>query len=138
MLGLAQYVHGNTITPFEKLILICSYIGETNLWTAGLSLASLTWLIGARLFKQHLRAKIPALKYIPEIFILVVVSTSESRLSRPKAGVNETTDLIPMVLIMFGAAYSRHGCIQARPQRDHCSRQARGGFRFAVRFAFPA
>ncbi|KAG7531952.1 hypothetical protein FFLO_03959 [Filobasidium floriforme] len=75
MLGLAQYVHGNTITPFEKLILICSYIGETNLWTAGLSLVSLTWLIGARLFKQHLRAKVPALKYIPEIFILVVVST---------------------------------------------------------------
>jgi hypothetical protein len=86
MLGLAQYVHGNTITPFEKLILICSYIGETNLWTAGLSLVSLTWLIGARLFKQHLRAKIPALKYIPEIFILVVVSTSESSLWRSEVG----------------------------------------------------
>jgi len=138
MLGLAQYVHGNTITPFEKLILICSYIGETNLWTAGLSLASLTWLIGARLFKQHLRAKIPALKYIPEIFILVVVSTSESRLSRPKAGVNETTDPIPLGLIVFGAARSRHGCLQAGFEGDHCAWQAGGGFGFAVRSAFPA
>jgi MFS superfamily sulfate permease-like transporter len=77
MLGLAQYVHGNTISPFDKLILIFSYIRETNIWTAGLSLVSLIWLIGARLFKQHLRGRIPALKYIPEIFILVVVSTSE-------------------------------------------------------------
>lgn len=82
MLGLAQYVHGNSITPFEKLILILSYIRETNLWTAGLSLVSLTWLIGARLFKQHLRSRVPALKYIPEIFILVVVSTSKHQSGR--------------------------------------------------------
>jgi len=77
MLGLAQYVHGSTITPFEKLILIIENVKNTNLWTASLSLVSLTWLIGARLLKQTLRGRLPVLKYIPEIFILVVVATGE-------------------------------------------------------------
>jgi hypothetical protein len=77
MLGLAQYVHGSTITPFEKLILIIENVKNTGLWTASLSLISLTWLIGARLLKQNLRGRLPVLKYIPEIFILVVVATGE-------------------------------------------------------------
>ena len=77
MLGIAQYVHGSTITPFEKLILIVENVKNTSLWTASLSLISLTWLIGARLLKQNLRGRLPVLKYIPEIFILVVVATGE-------------------------------------------------------------
>lgn len=77
MLGLARFFHRMSITPFEKLIQIFGYLGETNKWTATLSLCSLVWLIGVKVLKQSLRKKVPALKYVPEIFILVVVSTCE-------------------------------------------------------------
>jgi hypothetical protein len=74
MLGLAPYLHDTNIRPFEKFMFIVKHVKYANLWTAGLSLVSLTWLIGARILKQGLRSKVPALKFLPEIFLLAVCS----------------------------------------------------------------
>jgi MFS superfamily sulfate permease-like transporter len=129
MLGLAQYVHGSTITPFEKLILIIENIKNTSLWTASLSLISLTWLIGARLLKQNLRGRLPVLKYIPEIFILVVVATG---------GFALLTYQLRMLTASSSFKFSAHRSLQARLEGYRGPRQIGSGKGAAFRLAFSA
>lgn len=77
MLGLNGYLHDTTISTFSKFIFIIQHVKYTNMYTAGLSLICLVWLIGAKILKQTMGKKIKGLKYVPEIFVLVVVATCE-------------------------------------------------------------
>jgi hypothetical protein len=106
--------------------LIIENVKNTSLWTAGLSLASLTWLIGARLLKQKLRGRIPILKFVPEIFILAVVSTG--RLCSRMRGVRQMS---------HPSSFSHYRLLQARPERYRRLGQITGGIGDSLRCAFP-
>lgn len=75
MLGLnAILQHGSSMHPIDKLTFVVQNIGKTNIPTAILSAIALSVLIGAKSIKQYFK-DVRALRYIPEIFLTVVIST---------------------------------------------------------------
>jgi MFS superfamily sulfate permease-like transporter len=79
MLGLNHLLHNaHTQTPINKLVFLIQHISHTNPYTAIMSAVSLSCLIGAKIIKRLFGAKVKALKYFPEIFIIVVLATCES------------------------------------------------------------
>lgn len=83
MLGLNHLLHNaHTQTPINKLVFLIKHISFTNPYTAIMSAVSLTCLIGAKITKRAFGAKVKALKYVPEIFIIVVLATCTLRGSR--------------------------------------------------------
>jgi MFS superfamily sulfate permease-like transporter len=79
MLGLSRLLNTAVyMSPFHKFLFLCRHIHDLNPYTAIMSLVSLSCLIGARLAKQHTRGRAgKVLRYLPEIFIIVVISTGE-------------------------------------------------------------
>jgi MFS superfamily sulfate permease-like transporter len=76
MLGLTHLLKdAHTQTPINKLIFLVQHVSATNPYTAIMSAVSLTCLIGAKITKRLFGGKIRALKYFPEIFIIVAVAT---------------------------------------------------------------
>lgn len=75
MLGLSALLHGaSSLHPIEKLFFVIEHINQTNMHTAVLSAIALSILIGMRILKQRLQGWV---RYIPEIFLVVVASTGE-------------------------------------------------------------
>ncbi|KAG8929775.1 hypothetical protein FRC02_005088, partial [Tulasnella sp. 418] len=77
MLGLAHLEHlYNPHTTVDKfLFLLENAWTNTHTLTAIISFASLTCLILARIVKARLRPHFPAIFYIPEVFLFVVLAT---------------------------------------------------------------
>ena len=76
MLGLNYLLHNaHTQTPINKLVFLVKHISFTNRYTAIMSAVSLSCLIGAKITKRRFGAQVKALKYVPEIFIIVVLAT---------------------------------------------------------------
>lgn len=79
MLGLNHLLHNaHTQTPINKLVFLVQHISYTNPYTAIMSAVCLTCLIGAKLVKRLFGGKVRALKYFPEIFVIVVLATCRS------------------------------------------------------------
>jgi MFS superfamily sulfate permease-like transporter len=81
MLGLSHLISPNiSWTPLNKFIFLCQHISQVNIYTAIMSSVSLALLIGTKLTKQRAKGRIGrVLRFLPEIFIVVLVSTSEWR-----------------------------------------------------------
>lgn len=77
MLGLSALLHGaSSMHPIEKLFFVIEHVSKTNMHTATLSAVALSILIGMRIIKQRVGGWV---RYIPEIFLVVVASTGELR-----------------------------------------------------------
>lgn len=77
MLGLSHLLKdAHTQTPINKLVFLLHHLSATNPYTAIMSAVSLTCLIGAKIVKRLFGGKVRALKYFPEIFVIVAVATS--------------------------------------------------------------
>jgi MFS superfamily sulfate permease-like transporter len=84
MLGLSHLLHNaHTQTPINKLVFLIQHISDTNPYTAIMSAVCLTCLIGAKLVKRLFGGKVKALKYFPEIFVIVVAATCMSIMLGP-------------------------------------------------------
>ena len=84
MLGLSHLLHNaHTQTPINKLVFLIQHISDTNPYTAIMSAVCLTSLIGAKLVKRLFGGKVKALKYFPEIFVIVVAATCMSIMLGP-------------------------------------------------------
>lgn len=79
MLGLLSLLPtGTYMAPLDKFLFLCKSITQFNPPTAIVSLIGLGWLIGARLVKTRVKGAVGrVLRYLPEIFVLVVVATGE-------------------------------------------------------------
>lgn len=64
------------VTTVEKFLFLVEYAwGNAHALTAAISLGSLAFLLVCRAAKARLRKRIPAIFYVPEVFLLVVIAT---------------------------------------------------------------
>jgi len=77
MLGLTQLQHAlNPATTVDKFIFLMEYAWtHSHALTATISFAALFLLLIARSAKQSLRKHVPAIFYVPEVFLVVVLAT---------------------------------------------------------------
>ncbi|KIO30050.1 hypothetical protein M407DRAFT_20907 [Tulasnella calospora MUT 4182] len=77
MLGLSRLQRElQPVTTVEKFFFLMEYAWtKTHVLTAAISLGCLSFLILTRMIKTSLRKKFPGIFYVPEVFLLVVLST---------------------------------------------------------------
>lgn len=72
----------SSATPIEKLFFAIDHVRSTHRLTALISVSCLIVLIGAKVIKPKLAKRLPAVTYIPEILIVVVIVTGRSLLKK--------------------------------------------------------